>query len=310
MALHEEDVFEDLAYEEAEGEADAYEESEEFEGMEGFEEFEQAEAGEELEEDGSEAMEQEGFEEFESMEEGEDYGEMEASDEETFEDAMAYALGAEDTDEFFRRIARLARRAAPIIGRVARIAGPILSRIPHPAAQIAGRVAGIAGRLLPQAEDDALDAFAELAVRDRRAIPIVAGLAVRRVIGPRVAAMPPAARRAAVHTIARAARTLMQRGGPQSVRALPKITRSVHRTAVARRTPAPARPQVVRRTAARVVARPGLVGRLSRPSPRARQVIRAALRRGGPGVGRVEPGVRAGRIYRINRPVEIIVRAR
>src|SRR5512144_280536 len=230
MALHEEDVFEDLASEEAEGEADAYEEFEEFEGMEGFEEFEQAEAGEEFEEDGFEAMEQEGFEEFEGMEEGEDYGEMEAGDEETFEDAMAYALGAEDTDEFFRRIARLARRAAPIIGRVARIAAPILSRIPHPAAQIAGRVAGVAGRLLPQAEDDALDAFAELAVRDRRAVPLGAGLVARTVVGRRGATMTPAARRAAVRTATRAARTLVQRGGPPAIRALPRIARSVRRT--------------------------------------------------------------------------------
>lgn len=226
MALYEEDVFEDLAYEEAEGEAEAYEEFDEFEGMEGFEEFEESEAGEEFEEDGFEAMEGDGFEEFEGTEEGEEYGEMEAGDEDAFEEAMAYALGAEDTDEFLRRLRRLARRAAPLIRRVAPIAGAILSRIPHPAAQIAGRAASIAGRLLPQAEDDAMDAFAELAVRDRRAIPLVAGVTARRVIGPRAAAMPPAARRAAVRTIAQAARTLVQRGGPQAIRALPKITRS------------------------------------------------------------------------------------
>lgn len=310
MALHEEDVFEDLAYEEAEGEAEGYEEFDEFEGMEGFDEYEEGDAGEEFEEDGFEGMEEDGFEEFEAME-GEEYEEYEGGDEDTFEDAMAYALGAEDTDEFFRRLRRLARRVAPIVGRIARVAAPILSSIPIPAAQIAGRVAGAAGRLLPQAEDDALDAFAELAVRDRRAIPLVAGLAARRVIGPRAASMPPAVRRAAVRTVARAVRTLAQRGGPQAVRALPRIARSVRRTAVARRTPAPARPQVVRRTAARVAAQPGLVARLSRPSPRARQVIRAALRRGGlPRVGGAPGLLPTRRVYRFNRPTDIVIRVR
>src|SRR5262249_17934965 len=158
-----------------------------------FEEFE--EGGFESEE--FEEFDEEGFDEFE---EGEGF------EEEGFEEEMAYALAAEDTDEFFRRIARLARRAAPILGRVARVAAPILSRIPPPYAQIAGRVAGVAGRLLPQAEseEEALEAFAELAVANPRAIPIVAGIAARTIVGRRGATMPAAARRAAVRNVSRA----------------------------------------------------------------------------------------------------------
>jgi hypothetical protein len=141
---------------------------------------------------------------------------------------MAYALAAEDSDEFFSRIAQIARSAAPILGQVARVAAPILQSIPNPYAQVAGQVAGIAGDLLP--EDDALDAFAELAVRRRRAVPLVAGVAARTILGGRRAArLSPTARRAAVRTVTRAARTLVRRGGPAAIRALPRIARTVRR---------------------------------------------------------------------------------
>ena len=129
------------AFEEAEGEAEGFEEFEdEAEGFEdeaeGFEEdsFLRSALGSVL-----------GAESEKEFEEGEGF--------EEFEEEMAYALGAEDSDEFFRRLRRIARRVAPVIGRVARVAAPILSRIPHPYAQVAGRIAGVAGRLLPQAEE-------------------------------------------------------------------------------------------------------------------------------------------------------------
>ena len=308
MAMQAEEMYEELGYEEAEGEA------------EGFEEFEEEAEG--FEEDsflrtvggaigGLLGAEEEEFEEGEGFEE--------------FEDEMAYALGAEDTDEFFRRLRRIARRIAPVIGRVARVAAPILSRIPHPYAQIAGRVAGVAGRLLPQAEDDALDAFAELAVVSPRAIPLVAGITARRIVGRRGAMMSPTARRAVVRTVGRAARTLVRRGGPRAIRALPRIARTVRRTAIARRTPTAARPQVVRRTAARVAATPRLRRRLSRPLPRGQRIARTAARvartpmRGMPGRRMGYPGRvygprgavpwYGGRTFRLRGPVEVTVRA-
>src|SRR5262245_60234018 len=192
MALQGEDLYEELGFEEAEGEAEGFEEE-----AEGFEEeaegFEEEAEGFEEEAEGFEedsflrsalggilGAEGEGFEEDMLGAEEEEFEEGEGFEE--FEDEMAYALGAEDSDEFFRRLRRIARRAAPVIGRIARVAAPILSRIPHPYAQVAGRVAGVAGRLLPQAEDDALDAFAELAAVNPRVIPLVAGIAARRVV--------------------------------------------------------------------------------------------------------------------------------
>ena len=323
MALQAEEMYEELGFDEAEGAAEGFEEEEGFEEMEAAEEFEEDafEEGEEFEE----FEEGEEFEEFEEGEGFEEFEEGEGFEDEAFEEGMSYALAAEDTDEFFRRLRRLARRAAPIIGRVARVAAPILSRIPHPYAQVAGRVAGVAGRLLPQAEseDEALDAFAELAVANPRAIPIVAGLAARTVVGRRGPMMSPTARRAAVRTVTRAAQTLVARGGPRAIRALPRIARTVRRTAAARGTPTAARPQVVRRTAARVASTPRTARRLSRPLPRGQRIARTAARvarapmRGMPGrrmMGYPRPGgavglYGGGRTYRLRGPVEVRIRA-
>jgi hypothetical protein len=308
MAQQEADLYDELGFEEAEG----------FEGFEGFEEgaegFEEEAEGFEEEMEGFEE-EAEGFEEeaeeFEEdsflrnilgAESEEEFEEGEGFEE--FEEEMAYALGAEDSDEFFRRLRRIARRIAPVIVRVARVAAPILSRIPHPYAQIAGRVAGVAGRLLPQAEDEALDAFAELAVMQPRAIPLVAGIAARTILGRRGAMISPTARRAVVRNVERAARTLVRRGGPAAIRALPRIARTVRRTAVVRRTPATARPQVVRRTAARVASSPRLRRRLSRPLPRGRRIARAATRTARRRV--VGMGM-PGRRFRLRGPVEVTV---
>src|SRR5258705_153756 len=87
------------------------------------------------------------------------------------------------------------------------------------------------------------EGFEELAVANPRAIPMGAGLAARTVVGRRGPMMSPTARRAAVRTVTRAAQTLVARGGPRAIRALPRIARTVRRTAAARGTPAAARPQ-------------------------------------------------------------------
>jgi hypothetical protein len=53
---------------------------------------------------------------------------------------------------FFRRIARgirsVARRAVPVLGRVARVVAPIAAMIPLPQAQAIGRTANITGQKL------------------------------------------------------------------------------------------------------------------------------------------------------------------
>jgi hypothetical protein len=311
----EEELMEDLFYQEAEGAAELGEE-EEWEGMEAMEE---AEYGEEEEwEAGEEAyleeeFEEEGYEEFEEAEEA--YGFEEGED--AFEEAMAYALEAEDTDEFFRRIGRAIRRAAPgvirglrraasTVGRVARVAAPIARLIPHPYAQAAATGLGLLGRLRAEgaSEEEALDAFAELAAYDEAAIPVVAGLAVRRLVGPTTAArLPRPVRRQLVRTMGTAARTLATRRGPRAVRALPRIVSSVRRTAAARRTPPRTLPRVVRRTVARVTRSRPLTRQLSRPVPRAVRRVRTAIRR-----APIAPGVAApSRSFTMRGPVRITI---
>jgi hypothetical protein len=305
-ARMEEELMEELSYEEeAEGAAEAFEEGEEFEEEEGFEAGEEEFAAEEEwegaeEEDLGEEFEEEGFEE----EGEEEYAEEAAyEDEAALENAMAYALGAEDTDEFFRRafgalrrvgraagrvarrVARTARRVAPVIGRVARAAAPIARLIPHPWARAAAPALSLLGRLRAEgaSEEEALEAFAELATYDESAVPIVAGLAARTLVRGQGARMPVAARRRLVRNMGATARGMIRRRGPAAVRALPRIVRSVRRTAAVRRTPLRVAPGIVRRAAARVLRSPRLARRLSRPSPLAlRRVrgIRSGLGRG------------------------------
>jgi hypothetical protein len=124
-------------------------------------------------------------------------------------------------------------------------------------------------------EDEALDAFAELAVRNKAARPVVAGLVARKVLGPKAAHMPPAMRKQAVHIIHNAAKQLVRAGGPTAIRALPRLARSVKRTAVARRTPPSARARVLANTAKRVVHRnPRLRRQLTKPSRLGQNILR------------------------------------
>lgn len=308
----EDDLMEDLAYDEAEGASEMFEEGEAFEGFDAADEdLAELNEFEDFEEGFEESFEAEGFDEFA------DYGEeAEYVDEDAMEEAMAYALGAEDTDEFFRRIMRGVRRVGSVVGRVARTAAPIArtlgrvaSAIPHPYAQIAGRaltgagpVLNLLGRLRAEgaSEEEAMDAFAEYAMYDESARPILAGLAARAIVRARGARMPMPVRRVVVRSVGSAAQTLAQRRGPTAVRALPRIVRSVRRTAVARRTPAKAIPRIVQRTAANVARNSQLARRLSRPIPTAVRRVRAIIARTTmPGGG--------GRSFTLRGPVRITI---
>ena len=249
----ESDVMDDLLYESAEGSA-------------------QMRAEDEFDEFGDE-----GFEELDALEEwGEDSGSMDMMD--AMEDAVADALEADDTDEFFRRLARgigrvargvvrVARRVAPVVGRVARVVAPIASAIPLPWTQAIGRVAGVVGRLMAD-EADEFEAFDEMMdfAEDEDAIdasaPVIAGLAIRTAI-PGVARLPRTTRRQLVRGVSQAVRTVARRQGPQAARAIPQIVRSVQRTVQRRGLPARTLPQAIQRTAIRIARSPQLVRRLA-----------------------------------------------
>src|SRR5258708_4348486 len=306
MALYEENLYEDLA-DEAEGAADAFDD-----GFEEYDEFDEADEADEFDEADELEAAEDGFDEFDEGDaemEAADLGDEDIDayeddsfegDEDAFETAMAHALAAEDTDEFFRRVRRFVRRAAPIVGRIARAAAPILRVIPHPVAQGAATAANLLGRLRFEgaSEDEALEAMAELAARNPRVIPVVAGLAARTLVRRAGAAMPTAVRRQVVRNVARAAQTLVRSGGPARIRALPRVVRSVQRTAATRRTPPAVRPRVALNTARRVAASPRLARRLSRPLPRGRALVRRAV-----AGGALRPGMRRPMMRGIRGPM-------
>src|SRR5437868_764328 len=104
------DVMDDLFYETAEGPAQMrYDEFEEFDaGEDAFDEF------------------ADGFEEMDEFAEADGYDAMDALD--AMEEAVTDALGADDTDEFFRRLRRGLGRVARGAVRVARQAAPVVGR--------------------------------------------------------------------------------------------------------------------------------------------------------------------------------------
>lgn len=271
MAMRQQDIMADLAYAEADGSADMWEDEADWFGESGFEE------------DGYEDSDFFGEDESEWFEE--DMAADEADEE--IGRALGSILGAEDEDEFFGKLFSAAKniikKAAPVVGKIARGAAPILSMIPHPAAQVGSQVANVLGKLRAEGAtvEDALEAVAEVAVRDRRAMPIVAGLAARSVIKNKGATMPPAQRQQVARTMTNAAKQLVASGGPKAIRALPKITKSVKRTAAARGTPVAVRPKVVARTASKVAQNPAMLRRLSTPSPKGQALAQRA------GAGRV-----------------------
>ena len=288
MATSEQDVMEDLAYFESEGVSEMSEDSADpFDGLE-------------------DSMED--YAQF-----GEDAVDMYEDDfesdvaEDSIDNALGQILSAEDEDEFFGKLfagaKKLIQKAAPVVGKIARGAAPILSMIPHPAAQVAGKVAGVLGKLRAEGDsvEDALEAVAEIAARDRRALPVVAGLAARSVIKNRGAMMSPAQRQQVAKTMTRAAKTLVASGGPKAIRALPKITRSVKRMAGARGTSAAVQPRVVARTAAKVAQNPALMRRLSTPSARGQALVQSA-----PSVG-IGGGLGGSRTISVPGPATITI---
>ncbi len=274
------DVIQHLE-DQAEGGSDLFEAEDQFEsdGMEDSLEAEGEGEGE-AEGEGEDGLEGEGEDGLEDSLEAEGEGEdgLEGEGEDAFIGPLAGILGAESEDQFFKGLLKT-------IGKVARVAAPILSVIPHPAAQVAAKVAGLAGRAIPEAEGEdgglhqAAEAAAEATVRDRRARPVVVGVVSRQIAQHRGAAMPLAHRKAIVRQVNRTARMLTRAAGPAGIRALPKIVASVNRTANIRGTSVAGRLAVLRRTAKRLTHRPDLLRRLAKPTARGLRLGRWALGR-------------------------------
>lgn len=296
--MNEQELLEDLAYAESEGPADF--------GEDDADAFDSYEDDFETETD---ALEDYGEADFSDFEDESETDMLFAEDGYESDPGMggmlSNALGAEDEDEFlgklFKGIKAVAKKVAPVVGKIARAAAPVLSAIPHPYAQIGSKVAGVLGKLKAEgaSTEDALEAVAEIAVRDRRAVPVVAGLAARTLVKNRGAQMSPAQRRGAINNATRAAKTLINRGGPQAIRALPRVAKSVRRATAAKGTPPAVRAQVLQRTAAKVAQKPALLQRLSRPS----SVGQSAVQRAGGGVANGS----GQRSYNVTGPARISI---
>jgi hypothetical protein len=312
MSALEDDLFEDLAFEGAEGEAEQEDYFEMEDYADGFED--EFEDGFEME-----ALEDEGnfFEDDYDAYEYDAYEEDEAA-EDAMESAMAYALGADEADEFFGKLVKGLKKvggkvvsgikkAAPVVGKIASGVSRVASLIPHPYAKAIGTAAGVVGKAANLAqklraegatEEEALDAFAEMAARDPRALPIVAGLTARTVLKSQGAQLSPAARKQVVNQIKNATDNLVAKRGPAAVRAMPKIARTVKRAAAAKGISPVSAIKVVKRATGKVARSPGLARKLARPNPAAQRMVRAA---GGAG------GTVAPRSFTIPGPARITI---
>lgn len=240
-----------------------------------------------------------GFDDYDAYDEGDAYDAYDEGD--AFEDAMADALEAEDSDEFFRRITRGIRRVANVarqvgrgVGSVARVVAPIASAIPLPQAQAVARVARVAGRLLADGADEfeAVDALVDLAEAEDlmdAAAPAIATMAVHGTM-PQAARLPQATRQQLVRATTQTARTIARQQGTQAVRALPAVVQTAQRVARQQGVPPTALPRVIQQVGQRLSRNPQMIRRLIRSaSPAIRQHICAAC-----GSRRTRPAARRG----------------
>ncbi|TRT82286.1 MAG: hypothetical protein EWV82_11645 [Microcystis aeruginosa Ma_AC_P_19900807_S299] len=268
------DVMDDLFYDQVEGPAQRGDYYDSYDAGDEFGEYDLAEADDDAFVGGLIRSGQ-GFDEMEDWgEQGYDSGF------DALEDALADALAEEDTDEFFRRLGRIARRVGRRVGQVAgrvrrgigsvaRVVGPIARMIPIPQAQLIGRIANVAGRLLADEADEfeALEDLFDLAETEDAidaAAPFVSAVALRTAM-PNISRLPRQTRRELVSSVSQATRTLAHRQGPAAARAVPRIVRGVSRTVAQRGLPARSVAPAVRRAAARVAQSPRTVRRLARP---------------------------------------------
>jgi hypothetical protein len=194
------------------------------------------------------------------------------------EQAVAGALDAEDSGEFYRRLfSRLraaARSAAPAVSMLGaakageqtknRSAGPV-SRISREAAAIVMR------QILPllrqyvaygcdetEALEDLADWFSEEEAYPT--LPILGGMTARTLARPLMhragIGLSYGEACALVHGATQAARALIRAGGGQALRALPDITRSVLHSALRQRLPIKALPDALRRTVEQLAPKP------------------------------------------------------
>ena len=220
---------------------------------------------------GGAGFEEDGFEEdgFEADAYGDGFEDSFEEGAESFEDAMADALEEEDNEAFFRRLRSIASRVGRGVGRVARVVAPIASAIPLPWTQAIGAAANIAGRVLADGADEfeAIDELVDFLDEESldAALPLVAGLAIRRAL-PGAARMARPARRQMVRQVTQAMRGAVRRQRqPGGARVAARAVRAAARAVQQRRISPRQIGATVQRVTQAVVKRPAQAQRLARP---------------------------------------------
>jgi hypothetical protein len=311
------DSMEDLGLDEIEGAAEGYTDEGDFGDAgddSGDDEFIRAAIGGAAR-PGAAATRGDGFESLDdgdefSADEGDHLDGGDSYDSEAFEDAIADALDAGDSDEFLRRIRRIAgaaARGAQRIGRgvgaAARTIAPIARLIPLPQAQAIARVANVLGRTLADGADESealedLFDYAETEDVDAAA-PVIAGLALRQRM-PGLARAPRNVRRQVVRGVTQATRTLTGRQGPAAARVVPALVQRVQRGVQRRAIPPRQAGAAVQRIAQRIARNPRAIQNLAQ---RARGIVGRAPRG-------ACPHCRRSRSFTLRGPVQLTIRSR
>ena len=258
MTLDIEDAYDGIGYEDAEGFSGEYEDGfgaddfDPYDNEEDFDSYEDAEAFGDLADFGDD-----------------DFGYLE-DDEDEFDHMLGRAIAIEDEDEFFGALKKLGKLAWKHRKKIAKIAAPIVSSLPIPGAGIAGQAVKVIGNMAAEGADteDMLDAMAEVAKRDPRAIPIVAAVGAKALLGSKAKHMSPAARTKAVKDVKAAVNVLAAKKGPAAIPAIGAVVKSAKRISATKGTPTTMKPKVVKAVARNLVRKPpALIRKLARSKP-------------------------------------------
>lgn len=255
-------------------------------------------------------------EEFNGFLEGDD----DFEDVDALDQVVAFALEAEEADEFLAGLAKgiwdNRKKIAGAVGKVARVAAPVLSAIPLPQTQAIGAVAKLAGRALPfeaESEAEALDIVAEMAKRNPpAALPAVVGLAAKKLCGRRGPTMSMAARQDVARKVRQAVTALVRKQGGKGAPAVAQIVKRVNAAASGKAASPNKKAAVVKRVADRTALRPSMTQALANRTPqqaklKARQMMERGRRMAAPDARDARRNGNGRRSITVTRPSRITI---
>lgn len=232
------------------------------------------------------------FDGFDAYDEFDEFDEEDAFEDEADEmeddlvDAMADALGAEDADEFLGKVFGAFKRIGKKVLRGARRILPHVARmLPGPYGSMLSTGMRLLGRLRFEggSEEEALDAFSELAAYDEAAVPVVSALALRALDKKKIKRLPKSKRKLLVKKITHATRQLMRKSrNPRVVRAIPIVVGKVRARTARSPMPMTAKAHAAHKIIKKVARSKRLAHKLAQTTPRvvrAQKVVRKAIKK-------------------------------